>query len=106
LANDFILWSFCGCSLGVYPLVVAAHPQEPDQFAVGLKDGAVIVFEPPISAGKWSMLTAYENGSASKIPAESEANHKLISENSEYENYAQTLAGQVSVNTDVCLCNE
>ncbi|KAI5586671.1 hypothetical protein POPTR_006G258100v4 [Populus trichocarpa] len=61
-------------SLGVYPLVVAAHPQEPDQFAVGLKDGAVIVFEPPISAGKWSMLTAYENGSASKIPAESEAN--------------------------------
>lgn len=90
----------------MYPLVVAAHPQEPDQFAVGLKDGAVIVFEPPISAGKWSMLTAYENGSASKIPAESEANQKLISENSEYENYAQTLAGQVSVNTDVCLCNE
>ncbi|KAJ6924820.1 WD-40 repeat family protein-4 [Populus alba x Populus x berolinensis] len=61
-------------SLGVHPIVVAAHPQEPDQFAVGLKDGAVIVFEPPISAGKWSMLTAYENGSASKIHAESEAN--------------------------------
>nr|TKS11864.1 hypothetical protein D5086_0000068850 [Populus alba] len=61
-------------SLGVHPLVVAAHPQEPDQFAVGLKDGAVIVFEPPISVGKWSMLTAYENESASKIPAESEAN--------------------------------
>ncbi|KAJ6915204.1 topless-related protein 1 isoform X3 [Populus alba x Populus x berolinensis] len=61
-------------SLGVYPLVVAAHPQEPNQFAVGLKDGAVIVFEPPISAGKWSMLTAYENESASKIPAASEAN--------------------------------
>jgi len=33
-------------------------------------------------------------------------NPKLISENSEYENYAQTLAGQVCVNADVCLCNE
>ncbi|CAK7353790.1 unnamed protein product [Dovyalis caffra] len=62
-------------SLGVYPLAIAAHPQEPDQFAVGLKDGGVIIFEPPISAGKWSMLTADENGIASKIPAESKANY-------------------------------
>lgn len=66
---------FCGCSLGVYPIAIAAHPQERNQFAVGLTDGGVIVFEPPISAGKWSMLTADENGSASKLPAESEANY-------------------------------
>ncbi|KAF9681267.1 hypothetical protein SADUNF_Sadunf06G0208000 [Salix dunnii] len=71
-------------SLGVCPLVVAAHPREPNQFAAGLKDGAVIVFEPPISAGKWCMLTADENGSGVKCLL----NPKLISENSEHENYA------------------
>lgn len=59
----------------MYPTAIAAHPQEPNQFAVGLTDGGVIVFEPPISAGKWSMLTANENGSASKIAAELEANY-------------------------------
>ncbi|KAF2303789.1 hypothetical protein GH714_023422 [Hevea brasiliensis] len=29
-----------------YPLVIAAHPQKPNQFAVGLSNGGVIVFEP------------------------------------------------------------
>ncbi|KAH8482795.1 hypothetical protein H0E87_030034 [Populus deltoides] len=82
-ASDFQLYCqinptaylFPTSSLGVYPIAIAAHPQEPNQFAVGLTDGGVIVFEPPISAGKWSMLTADENGSASKLPAESEANY-------------------------------
>ncbi|KAB5513881.1 hypothetical protein DKX38_027787 [Salix brachista] len=82
-ASDFQLYCqinptaylFPTSSLGVYPTAIAAHPQEPNQFAVGLTDGGVIVFEPPISAGKWSMLTANENGSASKIAAELEANY-------------------------------
>ncbi|TVU38785.1 hypothetical protein EJB05_12173, partial [Eragrostis curvula] len=30
----------------VYPMVVAAHPFKPDQFAVGMSDGAVYVLEP------------------------------------------------------------
>ncbi|KAJ6673965.1 PROTEIN putative-RELATED [Salix viminalis] len=82
-ASDFQLYCqinptaylFPTSSLGVYPTAITAHPQEPNQFAVGLTDGGVIVFEPPISAGKWSMLTANENGSASKIAAELEANY-------------------------------
>jgi hypothetical protein len=30
----------------VYPMVVAAHPWKPNQFAVGMSDGAVHVLEP------------------------------------------------------------
>ncbi|KAI5658642.1 hypothetical protein M9H77_27435 [Catharanthus roseus] len=37
----------------VYPLVIAAHPQEANQFAVGLTDGSVKVIEPPESETKW-----------------------------------------------------
>ncbi|XP_061376425.1 topless-related protein 1-like [Gastrolobium bilobum] len=33
-------------SLSVYPISIAAHPQKPSQFAVGLTDGSVYVLEP------------------------------------------------------------
>ncbi|KAF8387763.1 hypothetical protein HHK36_026418 [Tetracentron sinense] len=44
------------CSQAVYPLVVAAHPQEPNQLAVGLTDGSVKVIEPSESEGKWGAV--------------------------------------------------
>ncbi|XP_060208854.1 topless-related protein 1-like isoform X2 [Lycium barbarum] len=37
----------------VFPLVVAAHPKNPNQFALGLNDGGVVVVEPPESDGRW-----------------------------------------------------
>ena len=37
----------------VYPVVIAAHPSEPNQFAIGLTDGGVHVIEPPESGGSW-----------------------------------------------------
>ncbi|KAJ4839218.1 Topless- protein 4, partial [Turnera subulata] len=40
-------------SLRVYPLVIAAHPSEPNQFALGLTDGGVHVLEPLEAEGKW-----------------------------------------------------
>ncbi|KAF8034498.1 hypothetical protein BT93_C0727 [Corymbia citriodora subsp. variegata] len=40
-------------SLRVYPLVIAAHPSEPNQFAIGLTDGSVYVLDPSESEGKW-----------------------------------------------------
>lgn len=43
-------------------MVVAAHPLEPNQFALGLTDGGVHVLEPPESEGKW--------GTAPPLPAE------------------------------------
>ena len=49
-------------SLRVYPLVIAAHPSEPDQFALGLTDGGIHVFEPLESEGKWGTSPPVENG--------------------------------------------
>ncbi|KVI11648.1 hypothetical protein Ccrd_009937 [Cynara cardunculus var. scolymus] len=47
----------------VFPLVVAAHPSEPNQFALGLSDGSVCVIEPLESEGKWGSSPAVvENG--------------------------------------------
>ncbi|XP_056845042.1 topless-related protein 3 [Raphanus sativus] len=45
---------------GLSPLVVAAHPQEPNQFAVGLNDGSVKVIEPSEAEGKWGMVPPSE----------------------------------------------
>jgi len=52
-------------SSGVYPLVIAAHPSEPNQFALGLSDGGVQVLEPLESEGKWGIGPPVENGLAS-----------------------------------------
>ncbi|CAH9098684.1 unnamed protein product [Cuscuta europaea] len=49
-------------SARVHPLVVAAHPSDPNQFALGLSDGGVVVLEPPESEGKWGTLPPTENG--------------------------------------------
>ncbi|XP_019441183.1 PREDICTED: topless-related protein 3-like isoform X2 [Lupinus angustifolius] len=49
-------------SQAVYPLVVAAHPLEPNQFAVGLTDGSVRVIEPTESEGKWGYSPPIDNG--------------------------------------------
>nr|KAJ0202906.1 hypothetical protein LSAT_V11C500262900 [Lactuca sativa] len=46
----------------VYPLVIAAHPTEANQFALGLTDGGVIVLEPQESEGKWGTSPPLENG--------------------------------------------
>ncbi|XP_031251654.1 topless-related protein 1 [Pistacia vera] len=56
-------------SSSVHPLVIAAHPQEPNQFALGLSDGGVHVFEPLESEGKWGIPPPVENGSTSSVPA-------------------------------------
>ncbi|KAJ8753195.1 hypothetical protein K2173_017783 [Erythroxylum novogranatense] len=46
----------------VYPLVIAAHPSEPNQFALGLTDGGVYVLEPLESEGQWGTSPPVENG--------------------------------------------
>ncbi|XP_065630534.1 topless-related protein 4 isoform X1 [Quercus suber] len=45
-----------------YPLVIAAHPSKPNQFAIGLTDGGVHVIEPPESEGSWCLAPVLENG--------------------------------------------
>ncbi|XP_052199318.1 topless-related protein 3 [Diospyros lotus] len=49
-------------SQAVYPLVVAAHPHEPNQFAIGLTDGSVRVMEPLETEGKWGVAPPIDNG--------------------------------------------
>lgn len=41
--------------MSIYPTAIAAHPQKPTQFAVGLTDGSVCVFEPQEPHGNWIM---------------------------------------------------
>lgn len=48
--------------LNVYPIAIAAHPQKSAQFALGLTDGGIIVFEPQ-EPGNTSWYVG-ENGSA------------------------------------------
>ncbi|XP_031379042.1 topless-related protein 4-like isoform X2 [Punica granatum] len=56
-------------SLRVYPLVIAAHPSEPNQFALGLTDGGVHVLEPLESEGKWGTAPPVENGAGPSTAA-------------------------------------
>ncbi|KAL4285195.1 hypothetical protein GQ457_16G004370 [Hibiscus cannabinus] len=49
-------------SLRVHPLVIAAHPSDPNQFALGLTDGGVQIVEPAESEGKWGTSPPAENG--------------------------------------------
>ncbi|KAG6658615.1 hypothetical protein CIPAW_04G173900 [Carya illinoinensis] len=49
-------------SIRVYPLVIAAHPSESNQFALGLTDGGVHILEPLESEGKWGTSPPTENG--------------------------------------------
>ncbi|KAK7277978.1 hypothetical protein RJT34_22999 [Clitoria ternatea] len=58
-------------SQSVYPLVVAAHPLEPNQFAVGLTDGSVKVIEPTEAESKWGSSPPMDNGMLNGRPASS-----------------------------------
>ncbi|XP_010278758.1 PREDICTED: protein TPR2-like isoform X2 [Nelumbo nucifera] len=51
----------------VYPLVVAAHPSEPNQIALGMSDGAVHVVEPSDAEPKWGGSAPQDNGTLSSI---------------------------------------
>ncbi|XP_027351654.1 topless-related protein 3-like isoform X2 [Abrus precatorius] len=62
----------------VYPVVVAAHPLEPNQFAVGLTDGSVNVIEPSESEGKWGSSPPIDNGILNgRSASSSTSNHTL-----------------------------
>lgn len=45
-----------------YPLVIATHPSESNQIALGLNDGGVHVLEPLELEGKWGTVPPQENG--------------------------------------------
>jgi hypothetical protein len=66
-ATKKLLICCCFCSSNVHPVVVAAHPSEANQFALGLTDGTVYVMEPLESDRKWGNPPPVENGSTSNL---------------------------------------
>ncbi|KAJ4951831.1 hypothetical protein NE237_028663 [Protea cynaroides] len=58
----------------VCPLVIAAHPTEPYQIALGMSDGAVHVIEPSDAEPKWGGPPPQENGSLPSIASNSALN--------------------------------
>ncbi|XP_022755149.1 topless-related protein 4-like [Durio zibethinus] len=56
-------------SLRVFPLVIAGHPSDPNQFALGLTDGGVYILEPLESEGKWGTTPPVENGAGPSTPS-------------------------------------
>ncbi|XP_059459143.1 topless-related protein 4-like isoform X1 [Corylus avellana] len=54
-------------STRVFPVVITAHPSEPNQFALGLTDGGVHVMEPPESERNWGAAPPLENGAGPSI---------------------------------------
>ncbi|TKY72557.1 Topless-related protein 2 [Spatholobus suberectus] len=49
-------------SQNVYPIVVTAHPQEPNQFAIGLSDGSIKVIEPRECDARWGIKAHVDSG--------------------------------------------
>ncbi|XP_068635481.1 protein TOPLESS-RELATED PROTEIN 2-like isoform X1 [Aristolochia californica] len=56
---------------GAYPLVIAAHPSEPNQIALGMSDGGVHVIEPSDAEPKWGTAPPQDNGSLPSNPSNS-----------------------------------
>ncbi|RDX60457.1 Topless-related protein 2, partial [Mucuna pruriens] len=60
-------------SQNAYPIVVTAHPQEPNQFAIGLSDGSIKVIEPRECDGRWGIKahvdSALQNGRRTASPS-------------------------------------
>eukprot|EP00897_Mesotaenium_endlicherianum_P001295 jgi/Mesen1/1193/ME000128S00169 len=69
-------------STTVYPLVIAAHPSEPHQIALGLSDGGVQVIEPAEGDNKWggASLADHPAGNAAGAPPASGANSSQAAE--------------------------
>lgn len=68
ILDNLIIIGGLGCSFHVRPLMVSAHPQKPNQIALGLNIGRVIVLEPAQPEGNWAeQPPAPHNGTSSAV---------------------------------------
>lgn len=70
MLSFFLFLSECtallfGSGSSPYPTVIASHPSEPNQIALGMSDGAVHVIEPSDVEPKWGTPLPQENGALS-----------------------------------------
>ncbi|XP_028105469.1 protein TOPLESS-RELATED PROTEIN 2-like isoform X3 [Camellia sinensis] len=63
-----------------FPVVIAAHPSEPNQIALGMSDGAVHVIEPSDAEPKWGSSVPQENGALPSVASNSALNNSQPSE--------------------------
>ncbi|KAF4388353.1 hypothetical protein G4B88_013190 [Cannabis sativa] len=54
--------AYLPANINTFPTVMAANPQDVNQFAVGLSNGGVVVLEPLESEGRWGNAPPTENG--------------------------------------------
>ncbi|CAH9080727.1 unnamed protein product [Cuscuta europaea] len=75
IASSAYMSTSIGSSSGcAFPAVIAAHPSDPYQFALGMSDGTVHVIEPSDAEPKWGSSTSQDNGSLPSIPSSSALN--------------------------------
>ncbi|CAN4128062.1 unnamed protein product [Withania somnifera] len=61
-------------SSAAFPVVIAAHPSDSNQFALGMSDGGVHVMEPSDAEPKWGSSSSQDNGAMPSIPSSSALN--------------------------------
>lgn len=67
-------------SAPIYPMVIAAHPSEPNQISLGMSDGSVHVVEPSDADPKWGVPPPQENGALPSISSNPSLNNSQASE--------------------------
>ncbi|KAI3828620.1 hypothetical protein L1987_02725 [Smallanthus sonchifolius] len=73
--SAYISSSISSSNSTAYPMVIAAHPSDPNQFALGMSDGSVHVIEPTDADPKWGSSAPQGNGTlASSNPSSSALN--------------------------------
>ncbi|XAR70707.1 hypothetical protein NMG60_11027659 [Bertholletia excelsa] len=72
--SAYISSSIASGSSNGFPVVIAAHPSDPNQIALGMSDGAVHVIEPSEGETKWGGTVPQENGALPSVPSSSALN--------------------------------
>ncbi|XP_049362293.1 protein TOPLESS-RELATED PROTEIN 2-like isoform X1 [Solanum verrucosum] len=74
IAPSAYLSSIGRYSGAAFPVVIAAHPSDSHQFALGMSDGTVHVIEPSDAEPKWGGSSSQDNGAMPSIPSSSALN--------------------------------
>ncbi|XP_020114687.1 protein TPR2 isoform X1 [Ananas comosus] len=69
--SAYISPSISSSAGAVHPMVIAAHPSEPNQIALGMSDGAVYVVEPSDAEPKWGTAAPPPQENGPHLPAPS-----------------------------------
>lgn len=80
IAPSAYLSSIGSGSGAAFPVVIAAHPSDSNQFALGMSDGTVHVMEPSDADPKWGVSLSQDNGAMPSIPSSSALNSSQPSE--------------------------